>query len=126
MGNTAVKISDELAAWAREEALTADRSMAGQIEHWAKLGRAVENSFTVSDLSALKGSGGNLEQGFPEAEDRAVARALLAKLREELPSERLRERLRRDFRRRGRKPRRQRRPQSGIGKSHCMNSESLP
>jgi hypothetical protein len=37
-----VKLSDELVAAARKEAATADRSITGQIEHWAKIGRSVE------------------------------------------------------------------------------------
>lgn len=37
-----VKLSDELVTEARATAAVAERSIAGQIEHWAKLGRAVE------------------------------------------------------------------------------------
>lgn len=37
-----VKLSDELVESAREEAASTDRSITGQIEHWAKIGRSVE------------------------------------------------------------------------------------
>lgn len=36
-----VKLSDELVASARTEAASTDRSITGQIEHWAKIGRSV-------------------------------------------------------------------------------------
>jgi len=49
-----VKVADELANAARETAELANRSMAKQIEHWARLGRAVEQLVKTSDVMAFK------------------------------------------------------------------------
>ena len=49
-----VKLSDELVQQARDEARAADRSITAQIEHWAKLGRYVENALRHEDVLALK------------------------------------------------------------------------
>ncbi len=43
MKAVSVKISNELADSARQVAQLSDRSLAGQIEHWAKLGKSVES-----------------------------------------------------------------------------------
>jgi len=51
-----VKLSDELVASAREEAASTDRSITGQIEHWAKIGRSVETVLRHQDVQALKRS----------------------------------------------------------------------
>lgn len=59
-----VKLSDELVLTARREAGLADRSITGQIEHWAKLGRAVESALKYPEMAALKRSGGDLEGAF--------------------------------------------------------------
>jgi len=50
---------------ARKEAGAADRSITSQIEHWAKLGRAVESALGHVDVLALKGARGNLTSAFP-------------------------------------------------------------
>ncbi len=57
----AIKVSAELAESARAEALHTDRSLTGQIEHWAKLGRVMETKMTVPVVNALKRTQGNLE-----------------------------------------------------------------
>ena len=49
-----VKVADELAKAAKETAELANRSMAKQIEHWARLGRAVEQLVKTSDVMAFK------------------------------------------------------------------------
>lgn len=49
-----VKVGDDLAAAAKETAELANRSMAKQIEHWARLGRAVEQLVKTSDVMAFK------------------------------------------------------------------------
>ena len=49
-----VKISDALMMDARANAELADRSIAGQIEHWARLGKAVESMMRVPAVTALK------------------------------------------------------------------------
>jgi hypothetical protein len=51
-----VKLSDDLALSARLEAEATDRSITAQIEHWAKLGRAVEAALKHADVLALKRS----------------------------------------------------------------------
>jgi hypothetical protein len=51
-----VKLSDELVESAREEATNTDRSITGQIEHWAKIGRSVETVLRHQDVQALKRS----------------------------------------------------------------------
>jgi hypothetical protein len=54
MSTVAIKISAELAAATRLAAKAADRSLTGQIEHWAKIGRAAEEKLTAGAISALK------------------------------------------------------------------------
>ncbi len=49
-----VKLSDELVESAREESASTDRSITGQIEHWAKIGRSVETVLCHQDVQALK------------------------------------------------------------------------
>jgi len=49
-----VKLSDELVREARDEARIVNRSITGQIEHWATLGKAVEVMLKMSDIRALK------------------------------------------------------------------------
>jgi hypothetical protein len=51
---TPVKLADELIEAARETAVLASRSIAKQIEHWARIGRAVEQLAKTSDLMAFK------------------------------------------------------------------------
>lgn len=51
---TPVKVGDELLKAARETAALANRSIARQIEHWARLGRAVEELAKTSDVMAFK------------------------------------------------------------------------
>jgi hypothetical protein len=53
-----IKISDELALAAREEAEVCDRSIASQLEHWARIGRAVEQVLGHDELVALKRNAG--------------------------------------------------------------------
>jgi len=57
----AIKVSAELAASARKEAGHADRSLTGQIEHWAKLGRAAEAILPAQVAAALKRCAGDLQ-----------------------------------------------------------------
>lgn len=49
-----VKLSDELVDAARREAASTDRSITGQIEHWVKIGRSVEQLLRYQDIQALK------------------------------------------------------------------------
>lgn len=72
-----VKLSDELVQSARAEAETTDRSITAQIEHWAKLGRAVEAALKHSDILTLKRSGGDLTNAFDSESKRQAIRTLL-------------------------------------------------
>lgn len=57
----AIKVSAELADAARKEASEADRSLTGQIEHWAKLGRAAEAIMPSQVAAALKRCAGDIQ-----------------------------------------------------------------
>ena len=72
-----VKLSDELVQSARAEAVVSDRSITAQIEHWAKLGRAVEGALKHADTVALKRSGGDLTNAFADPSKRQSMHALL-------------------------------------------------
>jgi len=49
-----IKISEALALAARTEAEVFERSIASQVEHWAQIGRAVEQVLGHDQLAALK------------------------------------------------------------------------
>lgn len=59
-----IKISPELALAARTEAKVFERSLAAQVEHWARIGRAVEQVLGHDQLAALK-----RQAGMPEFAD---------------------------------------------------------
>ena len=44
MSSTSIRISDELARVSREESEIMQRSLGGQVEYWARIGRAIEHS----------------------------------------------------------------------------------
>lgn len=75
-----VKLSDDVVTAARTEARRADRSITAQIEHWAKLGRALEAGMSYPDLMALKDSGGDLTRAFADPSKRATIRDLLERI----------------------------------------------
>jgi hypothetical protein len=52
-----VKLSDELVLDARRAGEAGERSIAGQIEYWAKIGRAVELHLRLPDVLRLKRQG---------------------------------------------------------------------
>ena len=52
-----VKLSDDLVLDARQVAKIADRSIAGQIEFWARLGKALEPLLRGDQVLALKRAG---------------------------------------------------------------------
>ena len=60
MTAVAIKINPAFAELARSASTDADRSLTGQVEHWARLGRAVEPMFSAPDIAALKKCGGDL------------------------------------------------------------------
>ena len=65
-----VKLSDDLVASARKEAASTDRSITGQIEHWAKIGRSVETVLRHQDVQALKGVAAGRSSDAPGATGR--------------------------------------------------------
>ena len=71
-----VKLSESLVAAARAEAKAANRSITAQVEHWARVGWAVEAALRHEDLLALKNSGGDLSRAF-DAEQKKEILALL-------------------------------------------------
>jgi hypothetical protein len=44
MGTTSIKLPSELVDAARQDAITFHRSIGGQVEHWAAIGRALEST----------------------------------------------------------------------------------
>ncbi len=78
---TAIKISTELAEEARAAAVDADRSLTGQIEHWARIGKSIEPRLSSAAVAALKRSGGELS-ALEDAEGRARVLAALASFRD--------------------------------------------
>src|SRR3990172_364400 len=72
-----VKLSDDLVNLARKEAQGAERSITGQIEHWAKLGRSVEAALRHEDALALKGAQGDLRKAFVGASTQHAVFAVL-------------------------------------------------
>ena len=55
MPQMVIKLSDEnVIREVRHEAKIADRSIPGQIEHWVKLGQAVEALLPTADVNAIK------------------------------------------------------------------------
>ena len=72
-----VKLSDELVHLARAEADAAHRSLAAQVEHWARLGQAAEAALRHGDAMALKASGGDLAAAFADEPGRAAVLSLL-------------------------------------------------
>ncbi len=59
-----IKISEALALAARTEAGVFERSIASQVEHWAQIGRAVEQVLGHDQVAALK-----RHAGMPELAD---------------------------------------------------------
>jgi hypothetical protein len=76
MSAVAVKISSELAALSKAAAEASDRSLTGQIEHWAKLGRAVETQLSAAASIALKASGGDLSRVADDGLRESIRRAM--------------------------------------------------
>ena len=79
-----VKLSDHLVADARFVGELAERSIAGQIEFWAGLGRAVEPLLDIENVLALKrnGQARSIEECLAEVDTpvgRAKLKAVLAK-----------------------------------------------
>ena len=76
MSSVAIKISSDLASVARAASADADRSLTGQIEHWARLGKAVEPVLSSVTIALLKKSGGDLSTIEDEREKARVLEVL--------------------------------------------------
>ena len=62
MSHVTIKIGAEFGVEAKKAAAAADRSLAGQMEHWAKLGRAAERILPTTLAGILKQTGANAEE----------------------------------------------------------------
>lgn len=87
-----LKVSDGMYAVAKQEADAANRSITGQIEYWAKIGRAAEQLIAHDELRALTKAGEVLVPAFPSDTRRTEIHALLLDIasnaaREELAAE---------------------------------------
>src|SRR5437870_13051307 len=78
-----VKLSDNLVLDARLIAETTERSIAGQIEFWAGLGRAIESLLRTPEILALRKVGGSkpLSVCLADADSAAGRRRVAAYLR---------------------------------------------
>jgi hypothetical protein len=76
MPAVAIKISQSLADQARAVAPHADRSLTGQVEHWARIGHAVEPFLSVAAIAALKKCGGDLSRLEDPSERAALLECL--------------------------------------------------
>jgi len=77
---TPIKVSDSLFAVAKEEAQATQRSITAQVEHWARIGRAVEAVLAHQELLTLKQVGEILEPLYPSAARRREVHELLTKI----------------------------------------------
>lgn len=71
-----VKLSDTLVDAAREAAEHADRSIAGQIEHWARVGRAVSDVLTPTETARVSRGVGRATPASPGDERAALLQAI--------------------------------------------------
>ena len=77
---TPLKVSDNLFAVAKEEAQDTQRSITAQVEHWARIGRAVEAVLAHQELLTLKQVGELLEPLYPSAARRSEVHDLLTRI----------------------------------------------
>ena len=83
---TAIKLTDEFVDLARGEGRVMGRSIAGQVEHWARLGRAVERApeFAYERIRAVLSAQASFDA--LDADEQAVALAALEAELEKPPS----------------------------------------
>ena len=83
----AIKLSDRFVDLARSEGRVMGRSIAGQVEHWARLGRAVERApgFDYERIRSVLSARASFDD--LAADERAVALAELDAYLEDLPRE---------------------------------------
>ena len=67
-----VKLADEVMALVRREAELHSRSVAGQITHWLKIGRAIEQSGTYDHARVTAALEGRLDTTQLRAEEEAA------------------------------------------------------
>jgi acyl-CoA reductase-like NAD-dependent aldehyde dehydrogenase len=75
-----VKVADELFEAAKETAPLANRSIAKQIEHWARLGRAVEQLAKTTDVMAFKAQLADPQDATKVVQARAALKRLVEAL----------------------------------------------
>lgn len=85
---SAIKLSDTFVEIARNEGRVMGRSIAGQVEHWARLGRAVERApgFSYDRVHAALSARTSIDD--LTADEHAVALAALEDHLENLPRDR--------------------------------------
>lgn len=71
--SSAIKIADDLAAAARAESDLMNRSMTEQVEHWARIGRALERAPGVSMARIRDALAAETDFDTLSADERAVA-----------------------------------------------------
>ncbi len=77
---TPLKVSDSLFAFAKQEAQATQRSITAQVEHWARIGQAVEVILAHEELLTLKQVGELLTPVFPSAVRRQEVHDLLSQI----------------------------------------------
>ena len=85
---TAIKLSDQFVGLARGEGKVMGRSIAGQVEHWARLGRAVERAqgFDYGRVRAVLAAQASFDDLGKD--EQAIALADLEDYLEQLPRDR--------------------------------------
>jgi len=77
---TPLKVSDSLFAVAKQEAQATQRSITAQVEHWARIGRAVEAILAHQELLTLKQVGELLTPLYPSETRRKEVHDLLTQV----------------------------------------------
>ena len=77
---TPLKVSDSLFAVAKQEAQATQRSITAQVEHWARIGRAVEAILAHQELLTLKQVGELLTPLYPSTSRRQEVHDLLTRI----------------------------------------------
>ena len=72
-----LRISETLVREAKKSAELQERSVTAQIEHWAKIGMAVEAAVSLGATTALKATAGRLDKLVPDATMRKQLKAAL-------------------------------------------------
>jgi hypothetical protein len=67
-----VKLGDDLMSLVRRESELQSRSVAGQITHWARIGRAIENSGSFDHTRIAAALAGQIETAALTDEEKAV------------------------------------------------------